>query len=433
MYVEGSDDIFYSLYQTSGSFFTKYNKEKKVQDIISQDKGILFLPEKINLDSIETIIKTFNELISLGVDLKNKFIGINLYASDNYISTEICKKIKELETHVSSVGANLVIVAEDLFEIDEIIEANSKLDAEIKYIQSLKVPTENNRPLNDIEKFLMAYDFCTNFKYQENEEHREYARNITSIMNSTDIVCVGYASLLKEMCNRLGIECYNISSYILDKNTKTELGGHQNNIVVLDGKMYYADACWDCTRPEAKGLKLYNHCLIPIEDKDNFIDTDVVYSEHSCVLGYKDENLNKAKNYLKALTEEKEDLYREIDLFINKFKTTIDEKTVKPFNFNLYDSKLPFDEYVKLKKKYESKQELELIIAYLKKYEYGAISYEAFEQSLMNTYLAKGMSVNSAQNLLNRTMALNEKRAQKTFNKKSTNCFYVGSTNELEI
>ncbi len=435
MYVEGADDIFYSLHQYENGFITKYTWENKVKEIIEGDKGILFYPDAINPEIITQIKRTFDELVLAGVNVKNKFIGINLYIDECYLSKSNCSLLSDVKQHMSKFGADLVIVAEDLFELDQIITTNLKLDAEIDYINSLKVPTENNRPLNDMEKFLLVYDFCTNFKYQENEEHREYARNITSIMNSSDIVCVGYAAIMKEMCNRLGIECFTVSSIVKDKTTGYELGGHQNNIVVLNGQLYYADACWDCYRPEAKGLKMYNHCLIPVDDRSNFKAVEVVYTDYGCSWGNKQKYIDQAKKYLTDLQEGTKDIQDELKMFLIKFKKIFEESDIKPVKFDvLHCQETDYAEYGKQINLQNQTQELISIVNYFNKYEYGGVlSLDDFERALYNIYLAKGMAENKAKNLLYRTMELNERRAKKTFNANATNCFAAGKQQELEI
>lgn len=430
MYVEGSDEIFFNLYQSSSGFLSDHLLEKIIQEIKLSDKGILFMPKNLTTESIDCMKADFDKLISLGVNLKDKFIGVNLYNSDNYLTGPICEKLKQFEAYLSTQNANLVIVAEDLFNLDQIVITNMKLDDEVNYINSLRLEAENNRPLNDMEKFLMVYDFCTNFKYQENENHKEYSRNITSILNSTDIVCVGYAILMREMCARLGIECYNISSTVIDKELQVDIGGHQNNIVVLDNKMYYADACWDCYTPKSKGLKLYNHCLIPIEDKNNFAKVDVDYNEFSCPLGKKDYFLSQAKDFLKRLEDDTLESVNEIDGFLLNFNKLNKNNETPTFDMQWDITKMKYDEFRKLKLNFE----LNIVIRRLKQYEYGSsIDYETFEKALMNTYLAKGMNEKSAQSLLDRTMDINERRAKKKFNKKATNCFVVGKTKELEL
>ena len=88
--------------------------------------------------------------------------------------------------------------------------------------------------------------------------------DITSIFKNQECVCVGFATLLKEMCNRLEIECYSNSCTVIEKDTGNHFG-HANNIIVLDDKVYYCDACFDCdaeTRPKDN----YAYCLLSIED-----------------------------------------------------------------------------------------------------------------------------------------------------------------------
>ena len=432
-------EIFYSLYQYSeGEFFLEYNRDKEIKEIIEKDMGILFQPQKIDINLIKAIEKTLIELQQQGYNVQQKFIGIE-YSNDkqSYLTAEDCNILKAFEVFLKDkFNADLVISSvEDIYNIDDIINVNAKLDSEIEYINSLTVSSENDRPLNDMEKFILVYDFCTNFKYQENNENRFLSRNLTSILTSTNIVCVGYAELMKEMCTRLGIECYTQSLVVYDKKTKNERSGHRNNVVILDGKMYYADACWDCQRPESKGLKFYNHCLLPMEDKENFRKVEVQYYNNA---------LGNFKEYKKNIIEYIDELKisnkvnDEIKEFISSNYNILKDIKFDEFptveNFFTLEREINYEEYGDWQDRIVTEQKLKYLLDYYNKYEYGEpISYDTFEQSLMNIYLAKGMSEKSAQSLLDRTMEINEKRAMKCFNENAANCFVAGRTQELEI
>lgn len=417
------NSLFLTLYEHSaGDIFepSSYQTDKALKSFIEENKGLLIIPNDINEKTLNMLIATIKELNKLGFNLSGKMIAIQMN-SDSYFTTTELEYLIEIEQYLNDNNAELVIKAEDLFYLEDILEANDKLDAEVSYINSLTVSHENNRPLNEMEKFLMAYDFCTNFKYKDNED-RSKSRNITSVLNSDNIVCVGYAKLLTELCHRLNIECYNLGVTCYDETTKQD-EGHENNIVVLNNKIYYADSCWDAQRKNNKGLKLYNHCLIPMEDRNKIRDIQVSYTEYHALVDVKND-YTTAKKYLKCFNNIDDENIRKVANFIFKFINVID---------NSY-----FIKQSNNKKKPNSREkvkvQLELTVEYLSNHQEGkAIPYETFEKSLYNIYIAKGMSEKSAKNLLDRTMEINRKRALKCFNDNAQNCFVSERIQEYKL
>ena len=429
--LKDENGLFLTLYDRKSSETfepSTYKTEETLNSFIEEKKGLLIIPNEINYQTLARVKQTIEKLSKIGFDLNGKMIAFQM-SSQEYLTTKELEYLIEIEQYLQNNNAELVIEAEDLFYLNEIIATNERLNAEIDYINSLTVPSENNRKLNEMEKFIMAYDFCTNFKYNEHESNKSKSRYITSILNGNNIVCVGYAKLLTEMCRRLNIESHSVSVSCIIKTTN-EREGHQNNIVVLDGKMYYADACWDSQHKENKGLKLYNHCLIPMSDRNEIIDCSIEYDKIN--------NLSRTPEHL----QEVQDLYRQLKNDQISYKDCQDflmkyyEVTSRPIKEDDLDDKTEtdWDKRYKLLEKNITLKRLELLINYLKEHQHGeAISYEAFEQSLMNIYLAKGMREKSAQSLLDRTLELNEKRAKKCFTENAQNCFVTGRTQELEL
>lgn len=419
MFINNIDEIFMSIYDRGETFLTQYNKDKIVEEIRNSNKGLLFRTDKVDINAYNKIKKALTELKDLGIQFEDKLIGIDLPTDHPYFKTKDCVDLCEFEKYLNNINAQLVVAAEDLFTVDDILKTNSKLDDEINYINSLTVPHEKGRKLNQMEKFLMVYDYCTYFKYHENYDNKALSRNITSILNSRDIVCVGYASLMKEMCDRLGIECYTCSSDIYNKKDDQYLGGHQNNMVVLDGKIYYADACWDSKRDIDKGLKLYNYCLIPVQDKNYFKRNKVKYTSRNTFKNIKND-MSRAKQSIESLKNNIE-IEETKDFLMEFHDLTKDINLEKEFQFDITK---PYAEQYKLKENQEKIDKLKFISQHLQKYEYGeAISAEKFEDALINIYLAKGMNQKSAQNLLQRTIEVNVNRSKKIFDENATNCF----------
>lgn len=193
-----------------------------------------------NLDSISLIKKKIKILKSIHCET----IILNLNA-DSWIEGIECKKLLDLKKYLKKQGINLQVYDGGVFELESLISSRSQLNEIIKIINTSKIEKENNRPLNDLEKFLLAYSFVANRKYKENKAEPNSSRTLISILNSEDIVCVGFSKLLKYICDRIGIRCY---CNMCNTNTSSEnqFRDHQNNIVILDGAAYYCDACWDC-------------------------------------------------------------------------------------------------------------------------------------------------------------------------------------------
>ena len=429
MRLEEQESLFFKLKESNSSFTLQNNKkDHTLEDYIKENKGILISTEKINEETIIKLKRTISKLQKLGYDLTGKLIAIEM-ESDQYLTSKELEFLIEIEQYLQDQDSNLVLKAEDLFSLNEIIETNDKLQSEIDYINSLTVSSENNRPLNQLEKFIMVYDFCTNFKYNEHENELYKSRYITSILNGNNIVCVGYSKLLKEMCSRLGIECYSVGLNCFDTKTQ-QREGHQNNIVVLDGKLYCADACWDCQREDCKGLKFYNHCLFPMEDCEHIAGCKIQYTDYN-VLPYAEEYLNKARDYLAKLNNNDE-LLEDCKSFLTIFDNIVGDVEI---DHGLKDvNALSFKQIVSETTRKQSIKKLEKLIIYLKNHQNGdPISLTDFKKSLYNTYTAKGMSEKSAKVLLERTIKHNIKRAKHCFTSEANNCFSAGEINELVI
>ncbi len=429
IHLDEEESLFLRLIESSGVFrCLDFNKVEALESLIKDNKGLLIFSNQIDSETILKLKKSISELSQIGFNLSGKMIAFKM-ESDNYLTGNELECLIEIEQYLEENNAQLVIEAEDLFTLDEILITNDKLQSEVDYINSLTIPTENNRPLNQFEKFIMAYDFCTNFKYNEHESNSSKSRYITSILNGNNIVCVGYAKLLNEMCSRLGIECYSVGVTCIDSKTQKK-DGHQNNIVVLDGKLYYADACWDCQRDACKGLKLYNHCLIPLSDRNHVVDCEINYSDYN-ILPHTKEYLIKAKEFLVTI---KTGSYNddECESFLTMFFNIVGHIML---DYDLVkEDGLSYDELYNEAQRIKLMRQLKILIDYLNVHQEGkAISLDCFEDALYNIYIAKGMSVKAAKSLLERTIKLNTDRAKTCFSSNAENCFIAGKTKEVSL
>jgi len=400
------------------------NNEDAFRRLVETNSDMCIHILSINNQTLLKIRKTIENLCKFGYKSKGKLVSVKIEGATR-LSIQELEILMEIEDYLKSIGAQLKIQEKlNLFTIEEIITANSKIDSLVNHINSLTVPTENNRPLNEFEKFLLAYDFCTNFKYKENKRDNSKSRNVISVLNGNSIVCVGYASLLEEICRRLDIECYSmtVTSYLgveesdlIEDAIRAMAGGnHRNNIVVLDDKIYYADACWDSVTGEnwrksngkGKGLKKYNHCLIPISDRRKLSKgRHVEYDDTFSFLDNIEKELGEIDVLIKLLESKK--LHKnDFDRYIRKYSLFVEPGAIRTIRDAI--------EYLNIVREFLKKnQQVE------------PIGYEKFEQALINIYLAKGKSLNEAQELVKKSMDYNFELARELFNDEATNCFAV--------
>lgn len=156
------------------------------------------------------------------------------------------------------------------YTLNETLRAQTRIDEIIEKI--------NQTQASPFEKYLMAYNFISNKIYKENNDDRASSRNLISVLNGDDIVCVGFARLMKRICDGVGIKSYCQVSAVKGKGLDED---HMNNLVYLrDDKYgidgwYYSDACWDSKRPGMVNTKLIQRCLMPLSDKDRMKGVEI--------------------------------------------------------------------------------------------------------------------------------------------------------------
>lgn len=142
------------------------------------------------------------------------------------------------------------IIYEDGMSIGNVINANLKLQSWADEINNTLI---DGKPLSPLEKYVYAYQIVTAFKYKEsNKNHPEDARQLTKILNSDgrNIVCAGYAQLLAELCQRIGIPC---TTLVLNPTDASKFGHSSNMLYLIDEKyningLYFADPTYDSSK-----------------------------------------------------------------------------------------------------------------------------------------------------------------------------------------
>ena len=280
-----SDTMYIDTYNLNQEQIEKlYNiGEKKDRIIIrTQDSSrytINFLNDKlvdVSIDSNDLIDTTrfYSYLVNNGcqvnsicVNVKNKdYLNMNL---------SVCEKLAK-ETNLTFDYGNIGDPAN--------LEEFKGLIASLNWYRNLI----NESNLSPAEKVMFAFDIMKTFAYNESDVSKNDSRYPHRIIETGNIVCVGYSEMLKQILKdmddikvgNLGVECY-------DSNGK-HLGGHARSIVELDDSkynihgMYVMDATWDSFKKELSEVKkytaldLYRYFLVAPNDYKLMFPNDTV-------------------------------------------------------------------------------------------------------------------------------------------------------------
>jgi hypothetical protein len=242
--------------------------------------------ELINIDNINNLINVSKEL-NLPFKL---FISGSSYTNDDPINNihllftdECIERFKVIDEYISDrIGINLRFSEEtynfdNTWSLDDIITANDSVNSVVEFIV--------NQNLSPFEAIAFIHKItAVTFEYNEAEEAGMNSRNLIGILNTDEIVCVGYAVFVKAICDKLnmsGLSCENYTCFLdrednlskdfEDMYFRTGEAHMQNLIKINDNKYnvsgaYVLDSCWDSKSPSFPNGKGFAHFLYPVTD-----------------------------------------------------------------------------------------------------------------------------------------------------------------------
>lgn len=281
------------------------------------------------------------------LETHNRSYDIKIYVQNR----ELLKQSKILE-YCSNI--NLTIYSDfHNYTIEEYLVEEKQLE---KFVISIK---ESN--LSPYEKFLAVYNIVKQFKpYNDHKKDTQAPRRLRNILNNEYIVCVGYAVLLENLLNKVGIPVIVISTSIdtsyedgfTQECIPTNRNGHSRNIVrIYDDKynihgIFVADATWDNTMK----YDLYNNAAITFDKKKEAYQLETLTQEDLLLDFHNFEEFNtKINHFLKRKIKE-------------TYGQTPEEKIIDGYR-KVYDAimgiliKLDYEKYKELSNKYAKKVE----------------------------------------------------------------------------
>ncbi len=245
----------------------------------------------LNLEMIQKICKYF--------DCPNVRVSIpiaNVVESTIFDEAETQVLKESFELLKQNKKTALFVEGEDIeqysgYTLEETLFASEKISEWAKMINRAKM---FDRSLSPLEKYLYAYELVTSFVYQKEDKtipnSEMDSRNLVKVLNKNKIVCIGFASMLSELCKRIGVPC--MTQFVVDKTGEYEtfnLLNHANCKVYIEDDIYglkgmfNADPSRDATKNEFG--KTICHALLTDKELEVLFDgqvrvsTELYYSE----------------------------------------------------------------------------------------------------------------------------------------------------------
>ena len=255
----------------------------------------------------------------------------------NEDETEILKQ--NFATLESNNFSTLFVEGEDFsnysgYTLDETLQASSKISKWAKRINDARI---FGRELTPLEKFVFAYELVTSFAYQKSDDatldNRMSSRNLVKVLNGDKIVCIGYASMLAELCKRIGIPCIvQLAVDGVDEKDDFNSINHAICKVFIDDKMYDCNGMFNSdpskdSNKESLG-KTINHALLTDEE------LSVLYSGKIRLAGeswFFTETINE---FMQAVSGNTDGEYDK-EFNIKSFGNTIDRILIDTFSKNV--------------------------------------------------------------------------------------------------
>lgn len=283
--IDESSDYEYGRLQV---YVELYNQIKSgLNVIIEVDK---LKDDAIKLDQVRSLLKKATELelpLNLYVSGFSQF-GQETEHVDMLFKQELLNTFIALDNFVCSNGHPHIRFMEDpanpegSWTLPQVISANEEIDAVVNTIKM-----QNFSPFEAIA--YIHYYLTSQFPYKENNDDPISPRSIVGLLNSEDIVCVGYAKFVKAVVDKLnmkGLSAQTIESVIKPNYPKMPVKmvnqfpisgfAHLQNLITIDDPKYGVegtymnDACWDTKNDEFVNGKGFGNFMYPITDAFNY-------------------------------------------------------------------------------------------------------------------------------------------------------------------
>ena len=195
------------------------------EEVIAKVNNLLIkCPHKIIIITIPNIKDSKVELLNNIIERSRTLVKIEGGYDKQRLKNDIGSKYIHKYSNLYTIN-QVFLISEEINNIIKRIHKNWTKEQILVYF------------LNEI-KTKIIYEP----KYRHTDEYD--IRNLTGLY-TTKTTCGGYAMILKELCDQVGIECMFVEGYFGQRKPKNRILNHAWNIVKLNGKYYPIDITID--------------------------------------------------------------------------------------------------------------------------------------------------------------------------------------------
>lgn len=88
-----------------------------------------------------------------------------------------------------------------------------------KKVNSFSEKVKSQKQLSVVEKLALCYSYVAGREYIKDETTAGKTRDLISVLNNKEIVCVGYAKIFQNLCSKLGVRCDIVTLRVVDAKT----------------------------------------------------------------------------------------------------------------------------------------------------------------------------------------------------------------------
>lgn len=255
----------------------------------------------IELIEYEDINNLINAAIELNMNInflvkKGEYNDPNLEDSvDLLFKDQTIEKFEEINNFLKNKNIDeLIFIESDMLDevrwnIEQIKNANRRVNGVVNHIK-----TQNFTPF---EAICFIHKMITsNFQYQENEDEPTLCRSLIGVLNTSNIVCVGYSLLVKAIVDKLNNPNLKSDTSVIqleqdkDNCVSDYLNagdGHMQNVIFIEDEkydihgVYLVDTTFDSKSknfPSGKGVANF---MFPVMDILNYTDTKVLQYDNN--------------------------------------------------------------------------------------------------------------------------------------------------------
>lgn len=327
------------------------SKYLQIEDTITDYENLKLIAPHKNIKiarntfrAIEDYDNVYNIISTIRKNGQENYVAIELDIEDK----ENFKKSKLYNSDLKFNISGVEIMVD--YTLDEYKKQENILD--------LIASDINNSNFSPFEKYIAVYNIAKKFKeYNENPENAIDSRYFKYFMNNEYMVCVGYAKMLADLCQRVGLNTYDFSLKVdisYDKGFSKEekvvdLAGHARIIVDINDPKYGIDGYYvaDPTWDNFLEYDLYNYSLMSFDKTAqnkryvNLTDEDLIMNvkdieEYITKINFilnrtEDEiSLQTIKNkILKIIKDLYPEYYKKMEERYERLYTTSDDNTIQ--------------------------------------------------------------------------------------------------------